>query len=196
MLLRTATIVIALVVLLIAALAVSLLVGGPQYFPSGTLAPDQSSDTFRDRWYSQHLKAMGEPVLYQDGPPGAIRFTWLRSFHHPIAVRVSPSDGSYQLTATELDGAGGYAPGNVVRREQRLLSAAEFARGLQLLRAPRLWHSTVEPNGLDGAEWIVESTEGGYRVAYQWSPADGPVRDVGIEFLRLAGWDIPSHELY
>ena len=82
MLLRTATIAIALVVLLTAALAVSLLAPGPHYFPTGALGSDQETDAFRSRWYSQHLKALGEPVLYKAGPPGSFRFTWLRSFHH------------------------------------------------------------------------------------------------------------------
>ena len=197
MLLRTATISITIVVLLTAALAVSLLVGGPKYFPPGALSPDQKSDTFRDRWFSQHLEALEEPVLYKAGPLGGFRFTWLRTFHHPIAIRISPLGGSsYQLTATELGGAGGYAPGQVVRRTQRTLSPAEFAQALKLLRDPKLWSSGVEPSGLDGGEWIVESTEGGYRVASQWSPTEGLVRAVGVEFLRLADLHIPPNEMY
>jgi len=197
MLLRTATIAIALVVLLTAALAVSLLAPGPHYFPTGALGSDQETDAFRSRWYSQHLKALGEPVLYKAGPPGSFRFTWLRSFHHPIAIRVSPMGGGfYQLTATELGGAGGYAPGPVVSRRQRMLSPQESAQALEFFRDPDLWHSEVVRNGLDGAEWVVESTEGGYRVALQWSPTKGAIRAVGVELLRLADLRIPPSEMY
>lgn len=197
MLLRTATISITIVVFLAAALAVSLLVGGPKYFPPGALSPDPWSDSFRGQWFSQHLDSLEEPVLYKAGPSGGFRFTWLRTFHHPIAIRISPlGDNSYQLTATELGGAGGYTPGQIVRRHQRVLSPAEFARALELLRDPELWSPAVEPSGLDGAEWIIEATEGGYRVVSQWSPTEGLIRAVGVEFLRLADLHIPPNEMY
>src|SRR5258708_39333972 len=71
-----------------------------QYFPPGVLdsAPQGQGHGTRAIWYAKHLKALHEPSLWemaQDPKAEAYRFLWLRSFHHPIAVRlVVRSSGS------------------------------------------------------------------------------------------------------
>ena len=51
--------------------------------------PHDSLDTFVNQWYSKMLFSLKEPVLsnYQ-GQKEIYRFTWLRTFHHPISVKL------------------------------------------------------------------------------------------------------------
>jgi hypothetical protein len=46
-------------------------------------------DTFINQWYSKMLFALGEPVVSNyHGDKEIYRFTWLRTFHHPVSVRL------------------------------------------------------------------------------------------------------------
>jgi hypothetical protein len=59
------------------------------YFPPGALDPSKAdSDNFINGWYSNHLRAMSEPILKPAQGTRTYRFTWLRTFHHPVAVRI------------------------------------------------------------------------------------------------------------
>ncbi len=162
------------------------------YFASGTLSgADKHGDSFERAWYSSHLTVMGEPSL-SCGTPGTVyRFTWLRTFHHPVAVRVVEEDGRAVLYAVELDGAGGYKPGKVLRRTQRTLSADEFVGLKQAFADAHLDALPVAgaTMGRDGAQWIIETTNGaqGQRVV-RWSPQDGAAQDLGLRLLALSGW--------
>ncbi len=71
----------------------------------------------KQRWYSKHLTAMKEAPIY-NLPPASDKFVfrllWLRSFHHPVCVRVEKNGESpAALFGKELSGAGGYAPPSV-----------------------------------------------------------------------------------
>ena len=67
------------------------------YFPNGVLSDYDRVDTFKARWYSDQLRALDEPSLSEEAKNPALqsyRFVWLRSFHHPVAVRFGiMSDG-------------------------------------------------------------------------------------------------------
>jgi len=61
------------------------------YFPSGALSDSDRGDSDLARWYSGQLKALDEPSLLAEArntSTQSYRFLWLRSFHHPIAVRL------------------------------------------------------------------------------------------------------------
>src|SRR4051812_34837791 len=70
---------------------------------------------FQDNWFSTHLSAAMEPSLFEQSlkppqaTPASYRFTWLRSFHVPVIVRIDEGrDGVMHLTAKRLSGKGGY----------------------------------------------------------------------------------------
>lgn len=164
------------------------------YFPAGALniegAPGVSDDFVR-RWYSAHLLAMNEPSLSCGAPSSdeAYRFLWLRSFHQPIAVRVSRAGRSYELVATALSGAGGYEPGRVVQRVRRELTEDEWRRVTHALQRISFWQMSANPPteeiGVDGAQWIIEGRSASYHVVDRWSGDDG-VAAVGDLFLDLS----------
>jgi len=160
-------------------------------FPPHSLAPDDArSDAFRNQWYSKQLVAMDEPALAASSNARTYRFLWLRTFHHPVAVRVVRDAAGDRVIATELDGAGGYAPGKVLRRKEIALTTAQADAFERVIEADGLWSWKVPEgdDGRDGSEWIVEGATTKYRVVHQWSPDEGPVRAMGERFLALTGW--------
>ena len=88
---------------------------------------------------------------------------------------------------------GGYEPGPIEAKVERLLSKREqrdldrvIARTNDLRIAP-----AVCDGGYDGARWIMESARAGdYRYADRQSPKTGPVHDLGLAMLQLTGWSL------
>jgi hypothetical protein len=172
------------------------------YFPDGSLDPSRSKiDAMLRDWYSQYLRAMLEPSLSCGERTGefAYRFLWLRSFHHPICVRIEKNGSSVTLNAVELDGTGGHAPGGIAKRIQRALSPAEQDKFTTRLNRIRFWEMRKNEArfGLDGAQWILEGTENGrYQVVERWSPGPGAYRDLGLLLIEFTGITIPMLDYY
>ncbi|CAN5348165.1 hypothetical protein BH10PSE1_BH10PSE1_21200 [soil metagenome] len=158
---------------------------------SGPRARLQIMDDFRASWYGKHLSAAGEAALFQMSGP-TLRFTWLRTFHAPVVIRVdTTADGSVTMTATELSGAGGYEPGTVSRRIERRLSDEETAALVRTLEDTAVLEQPPRACdlGLDGAQWIIESVgPNGYWFVDRQSPRDGPVRELGLLMLGSTDW--------
>ncbi len=175
---------------------------GDYYFPKGALDPSRPKiDGLLRDWYSKYLRVMQEPSL-SCGPRAdgyAYRFLWLRSFHHPIAVRLEKVGPLVTLNAVELDGTGGHAPGQIVKRTQRALSPAEESKFTAKLNDVGFWEMRRDRDrfGSDGAQWILEGVDNGqYQVVQRWSPGPGAYSDVCILLLDLAGFKIPPAEFY
>ena len=153
---------------------------------------------FENGWFTTHLRAAKEPSLYllskskPKAQPQVVRFTWLRSFHPPVIIRVvADQPTQWRLIGKELSGTGGYKPGVIRQSVVRTLTRREAA-DLQVLLS-RAKPFTEEPGdcviGVDGAEWIIEGVDqSGYHFIKRWSPSDGPVREVGQFLIRLTGW--------
>lgn len=170
------------------------------YFPKQVVPYNDAFDGSRRDWYATHLSAMEEPSLLAQGrEERALRFLWLRSFHRPVAVRVSDSSGAMRLTAVELDGFGGGRPGKAARRIDRALSDEEVQEFHQLVSAASVWSAPVkqETQGRDGAQWVFEVVNGDrYRLVERWSPENDPMRDLGIGLLELTEWEFRQDDLY
>ena len=153
-------------ILVLMALGSSGAFAAPRYFPSGALGDDSA---FIENWYSGQLAALKEQPLCcgVEDPQTIVRFTWLRSFHHPVAIRLFRSgDGRWMLTTKVASGAGGYRPGHLTTNMTRELKASDAEQILSLVApATDYWKlSAVEvnqpsPDGLitvqvDGARWI------------------------------------------
>lgn len=178
---------------------------GADYFPAGVLGDTPDQHRFAAEWYSQHLGAMGEPSLFelsrQDSTAETYRFLWLRSFHHPVSVRlVIRPDGTAVLTAKETGGHGGYAPGKLTRNRTVSLSEQRTRMFQERLRRLAIWKlpATRPDMGVDGAHWIVEAVKDGrYHVVDRWSPpAKDPIHQFAITLLDLAEFKLPHDEIY
>lgn len=131
---------------------------------------------FENKWFSEQLTALNEPVIFNNrlaNNDETYRFTWLRSFHHPIAVRVEKRDQKYMLYWKMCDGAGGYKPGKLILNKSKTLSKQQWDSFGELLKKVNFWNVATKNAipGNDGAQWILEGMHGeSYRVVNRWSP--------------------------
>ena len=175
-----------------------------RYFPPRSFDDEPKVDEFLSWWYSAALKALDEPSLWEwskSQKEESYRFLWLRTFHHPVAVRINiKDDGSSQLTTKVTSGVGGYNPGVLTTSRLTTLTRVQTDHFLGELKRVEFWKidSRLRDEGLDGAEWIIEGVrERIYGVVTRWSPKDGPVRELGLFILEgLAGMKTPPRELY
>ncbi len=163
----------------------------PAYFPANVFSKRADLHNFINSWYSRQLTALQEPSLYTSEPPHHVyRFTWLRSFHPPIAIRIElPSHSLGTLTAKRTDGAGGYEPGEVDLNTSFELTPSETQEFLSKIEQCQFWRlpTREEVDGLDGARWIIEGKqETRYHIVDRWSPEKGCVRELGLYFLKLS----------
>ncbi len=166
-----------------------------RYFPARI-------DDFKQQWYSEHLSAMNETSIYNLAPQDGrciFRFIWLRTFHHPMCVRLEHNkDGKTFLYGKELNGAGGYEPGVMIADQKVELSEHEYEalkQKLDSINFVRLPTNDRNIGGEDGSQWIFElNNNGRYHVIDRWSPK-GPIQDLGRWLLDVAKLT-PSDHFY
>lgn len=138
------------------------------------------SNFYLESWFSRELSIFKEPVIYLDTSKKEIfRFTWLRSFHHPIVIRIENSNGKYLLFWKESDLIGGRGTGNIIIDKQKILTKQIWETFIAKLNNSNFWELiTLQDNlpqfqGLsynDGAEWILEGKAHGifYKNCYHF----------------------------
>jgi hypothetical protein len=108
------------------------------YFPNGALSDDDRVGRFKVRWYSDQLRALNEPSLLDKAKNPSLqsyRFVWLRTFNHPVAVRLDiTSDGAGKLTVKIADGAGGYKPGKLIEDTSPSVTQEQVEKFLEQLK--------------------------------------------------------------
>jgi len=158
----------------------------------------RGTDGSFDEWYGKHLRAMGESSLLdiKNGDTEIYRFLWLRTFDHPISVRIERTAYSFRLTSIELNGAGGYEPGRKLRTDNVEIFSDQWCHLTSLLDRAKFWSEpTVDPDlpGNDGSQWILEGVnDERYHIVDRWTPQNGGIRDACIYLLRLSGRDEKS----
>jgi hypothetical protein len=156
---------------------------GRAYFPKGS-----------ESYYTKYLAAMKEPSLQpkeKETEGWSLRFTWLRTFHKPIAVRLWKDGDEIQMRAVRMSGKGGYDPGKVEKEVVRKLTVEERKQMEPLLESKDLWkpltkdEDALTSGGLDGAPWIFERRTGGtYTMVEYWCP-----KDLNPESIKRLGFD-------
>ena len=174
-----------------------------QYFPKDSL--DSGGNEFKSQWYSRQLTALEEPSLFEmkkSLPSESYRFLWLRTFHHPVAIRLDPQpDGTSVLTTKVANGAGGYSPGVLIVNTSRTLSKGQTVAFLSQVDKLRFWSArnpVKDQGGTDGSQWILEGVKAGrYHVVDRWMPKAGVARELGwMLAFQLASLNVPADERY
>jgi len=174
-----------------------------QFFPKSSL--DVRGDDFKANWYSAQLRALEEPSLFElaSNPLShSYRFLWLRTFNHPIAIRVDiKPDGTGTLMIKMASGAGGYAPGTLIENTSQALDETQIRSFLALVDRVNFWtvpNPVDDQAGTDGSQWIIEGLKSGkYHVVDRWTPESGPAYDLGVFFVfDLAKMSLPKREVY
>lgn len=142
---------------------------------------------FRLGWYSKHLIALKEPVLNDPSSTKVFRFTWLRSFHNPVAVRLENKKDHITLYWKVCDGKGGYDSGKLVTDMKKKLSLKEWTQFQQKIDSIDFWNIPTSDKsrfGADGAQWILEGKESGkYHVVDRWDGQN--LKPICLDLLKM-----------
>ncbi|HCY41797.1 MAG TPA: hypothetical protein DHV48_10645 [Prolixibacteraceae bacterium] len=158
-------------------------------------------DTFHVEWYSKHLIAMEEPLIFNKKQNKSIfRFLWLRSFHNPIAIRIEKQSDTYLLTWKLCNGAGGYEPKKMIVNKTKTINKETWDSFQDLLLKVDYWNlktNEVEIPGSDGSQWILEGTdEKNYHVVDRWTPRGGIFYDCCNFLIELTDLEFKEDEKY
>jgi hypothetical protein len=147
------------------------------------------------------LKALKEPGLYTipvSSGTTVYRFTWLRSFHHPISIRLEQTGNEYILYWKEGKGLGGYAPKGLKLSGRKRLKPAQGKKCAQLINSIQLdsLPNNHEVLMFDGASWLLErKTEDGYK-AFHTNEPDQKFNDLGRFLLKCTNIRVKEDEIY
>jgi hypothetical protein len=153
-------------------------------------------DTFCVTWYSIRLYLMEEPVIYTNNSHNEIyRFTWLRSFDNPIAVRIEKQKNTYMLYWKCID-----STGKLIIDKQKELDEATWIEFKNWLNQIDFWNMKTNQRSfaLDGAQWILEGkTDIQYHVVDRQSPDKNSKYYRCCDFLiNLTDLEISFNEKY
>jgi hypothetical protein len=169
------------------------------YFPVDSTSEMNREDAmipFVNEWYSRHLFHLEEPVLSTyKGDKEVFRFTWLRTFHHPVTIRLQKEKDSIILFAKINDGRGGYDPGQLILATSVPVTKKQYDTLMGKLKQVNFHSLTTHKrdDGKDGSEWIYESVRNNqYHVVTRWSPTEkqyDDYRGIGEYLLSIAKID-------
>lgn len=159
-----------------------------------------SMATFVLGWYSGQLYALKEPLVFNQTDKTIFRFTWLRTFHKPVAIRLEKTDNSYTLYWKQTSGAGGYDPGDLTINSSKQLTKEQWDKFISLLQSTDFWNMPTKSNddmGTDGSQWIIEGMENGkYHVVDRWTPRKNNFQKCGQYLIELTDLKVSGRDLY
>ncbi len=112
-------------------------------------------------WLQIQLSDLKEDCLYNiESKQNSIiyRFTWLRSFHQPIAIRIEKVENEIMLYWKVGKGAGGYEPEGLKKSGKKKLSLKKWVKFEEIVKSSRfdsLPNEEYIPM-TDGATWTLE----------------------------------------
>jgi hypothetical protein len=155
---------------------------------------------FVANWYSEHLHAMKEPLLFNKKTEKEIfRFTWLRTFDKPMTFRFEKENNRYILYWKVLSGAGGYETGTIEIERLKILTEKEWTEFLELIGKVNFWKMDLGRSsiGTDGSEWIMESVnQTDYRAVIVCSPNKGDFYNACDYLISLTNLKISEKKKY
>jgi hypothetical protein len=176
------------------------------YFPlykkaQNSLANFNSLDTSLNHFYSKYLLQFKEPNLYINNSGDEIyRFTWIRSFHNPIAIRFQKHNNSYILYTKEMVNNGGYILQEIKVNTEEKLTAYEWNNFKEKIDRLNFWNvpaNDPNPESHDGAQWILEArVKNNYHFAERNMPEDNNYRACCKYLLSLTKLKIPEKDQY
>jgi len=185
------------------------------YFPKEMFYDSERKifDMIAMKWYSRQLDALNEPVLYNSKTINeAYRFTYLRSYDEPVAVRIENENGQVYLYTKMTDGKGGEDPGGLIIHTKKMLSMEQWDHFCSLIEKINYWKMEAKEKDVlpkkekgvietvliksGGAQWILEGVRRGrYHFVDRWSPDQKNIFRQCCEYL-LELSDLKLKEIY
>lgn len=166
----------------------------PAFFPDGMFSGSDCG------WYTHQMRGLGLEPLKGPSNQDVLRFTWLRTFHNPIAISlVLNGHNTGALEWARGDGAGGYDPGEIIESDWRILDVEDIEAVRTLLNDAHPCTLEAEPDyNLDGSLWILETLDQqSYCVEAYSNPSPRyEVGRLGLKLLELTGISIDPDDIY
>jgi hypothetical protein len=183
------------------------------YFPLKTFRdssllkvfPDSSFYISHDRSvntrYSKNLFIMREPIVYMDKSQNEVfRFTWLRSFEEPIAIRIEKHDESYLIFWKSCSLNNDNNPAKLTVTKQKRIDKQTWDEFQSRISQIDFWYLKTNENVFDndGSHWILEGkTPEKYHVVDRWSPKNESAFYQCCDFLiELTNLKIKNRDKY
>lgn len=153
---------------------------------------------FKLEWYSKHLAAMNEPILFNSESAKIFRFTWLRTFDNPVVIGLKNENDKITLYWKVCDGMGGYEPGFITINQSKELTLSEWNDFSNKINDINFWSKStrgIEISGTDGSIWILEGKDTGkYQFIDSWNGMG--IRETCMTLLKLTDLKIKEDEIY
>ena len=152
-------------------------------------------------WLEVQLRDLKEDCLYNNEtmPNATIyRFTWLRSFHHPIAIRIEKSENEIILYWKVGKGAGGYEPKGLKKSGKKKLNPkdwTEFERLIKDSNFDSLPNNKYIPM-TDGATWTIERKTSESFKAHNTNWPNKEIKDACLYLLDLTKIKVKDDDKY
>ena len=176
------------------------------YFPkSGLLKLHEDKpgylSNFCNIWYSSVLEACGEPLLYNyHGEDEIYRFTWLRSFHAPVVIKIQKHDFNFIFTAKKLRPEYKDYPAEVIVSDSVFISWFKWYHFKNKLNNTSFWNMPMDDNadiGTDGARWIIEGfKDGQYHFIDRWSAKESDFGKACLYLIKISNLGIKEEDIY
>jgi hypothetical protein len=127
------------------------------------------------------------------------RFTWIRTFHNPITIRIEKTDEKYKIYWKICSGKGGFYHGVLKANEEKQITKEEWKKFQKLLDLIDFWNlkNNGDLMGTDGSQWILEgTTTKKYQVVDRFSPHKGQYYEACNFLIELTNLKIGEKEKY
>ena len=152
-------------------------------------------------WLDIQLSDLREDCLYNNDirPNTTIyRFTWLRSFDHPIAIRIERIEDDIVLYWKVGKGAGGYEPKGLKKSGKKKLNLKEWGEFERLIKESNF---DTLPNEkyipmTDGATWTLERKKSESFKAHNTNWPSPEIKRACLYLLNLTNIRVKDEDIY
>ena len=169
------------------------------YIAKRIYSKDKYDDSVME-WYSEYLFGMKEPLLFNRKIDNEIfRFTWLRSFHEPVVIRISETEQKYKLNWKTLKLDENYKPIEIIINESKNITKKEWENFNELVKKADFWNMEFGRYSMDtdGSEWILEGVNSeNYRAVSVFYPEKGDFYNACDYLISLTNLKISEMDKY
>ena len=153
------------------------------------------------RWLEKQLIDLKENCLFDrelSEKTTIYRFTWLRTFDNPIAIRIENANNEIMLYWKIGRGAGGYEPRGLKKSGKRKLTVNQWRKYLELVEKSNFDSLANKKYVLmtDGATWTLErKTSNGFKAHNTNLPSD-EIKNACLFLLDLTTIKVKKDDIY
>lgn len=180
-----------------------------KFMPDNYTNPNQYLvDPLIQKMITETLTSMNEPSLWEaPSEQPSFRFTWLRSFDEPIAIRISKIGNNYSVHTTVLEIDENRKILRIKTTKIRSVPKKKWNEFLALLKKSTYWELSpvAQPQFKDGwlrvtndgALWVLEANlNHRYHMVSMNSPENKEFRSLCLFLLGLSGLQIKPSLIY